>query len=167
MTAGPRSEAMRVGVREQAPAEAQPLARLVPVILAVLAVVGLGISGYLTMTHYAEKPIECGGLGGQCDYVNSSEYAAVAGIPVSVLGLLAYTGLLTTALAWAARPASDIWPVAYWGMALAGAGYAGYLTYVELEILHAICAWCVASAVVLTLSLLLSTAYLLWGQESG
>jgi uncharacterized membrane protein len=80
---------------------------------------------------------------------------------------MAYSGLLAVALVWAARPYSEVWPVAYWGMALAGAGYAGYLTYVELEILHAICAWCVASAIVLTLSLVLATAYLLWAQEAG
>jgi uncharacterized membrane protein len=143
------------------------IARIAPLVFAALAFVGLGISGYLTMTHYADKPIECGGLGGQCDFVNSSDYAAVAGIPVAVLGLMSYSGLLVVALIWAARPYSEVWPVAYWGMALAGAGYAGYLTYVELEILHAICAWCVASAIVLTLSLVLATAYLWWAQEPG
>jgi uncharacterized membrane protein len=149
------------------PATSLSLARFAPFVFVLLAIAGLGISGYLTMTHYADKPIECGGLGGQCDYVNSSDYASVAGIPVAVLGLMAYSGLLAVALIWAARPYSDVWPVAYWGMALAGDGYAGYLTYVELEVLHAICAWCVASAIVLALSLVLSTAYLLWGQEAG
>lgn len=138
------------------------IARIAPLLFATLAIVGLGISAYLTATHYADKPIVCAGLG-QCDYVNSSEYASVAGIPVSVLGILAYSGLLGTALVWAFRPRSEFLPVAYWGMALAGAGYAGYLTYVELDILHAICVWCVVSAVVLTLSLLLATGYLLWG----
>jgi uncharacterized membrane protein len=140
-------------------------ARAAPLGFAALAIVGLGISGYLTATHYADKTIVCGGLG-ECDYVNSSKYASVAGIPVSVLGILAYAGLLGTAAVWALKPRSEIWPVAYWGMALAGAGYAGYLTYVELEILHAICVWCVVSAIVLTTSLILSTAYLVWGPES-
>jgi uncharacterized membrane protein len=68
-----------------------------------------------------------------------------------------YLALTAAALFWALRPGSETRMVAYWGMALAGAGYAGYLTYVELEILHAICVWCVASATVLTLSLLLAT----------
>ena len=142
-------------------------ARFLPLLLAGLALFGLGISGYLTATHYADKPIVCAGLG-QCEYVNSSAYASVAGVPVSLMGILAYAGLLAAALLWLSRPGSESWPVMYWGMALAGAGYAGYLTYVELEILHAICVWCVVSAVVLTTSLLLSTAYLLFGSpEAG
>lgn len=134
--------------------------RALPLGLSGLAVLGLGISTYLTLTHYARKSIVCAGLG-ECDYVNSSQYASVAGIPVSVLGILMYAGLLAAALAWAWRHQSEALPVVYWGMALAGAGYAGYLTYVELGILHAICVWCVASATVLAVSLVVSTAALL------
>jgi uncharacterized membrane protein len=137
---------------------------MLPAAFLALALFGLGISIYLTATHYADKTIVCGGLG-QCDYVNSSEYAEVAGIPVSVLGILAYAGLVAAAGVWLVRPRSDFWPVVYWGMALAGAGYAGYLTYVELAILHAVCVWCVVSATILTISLVLSTATLLRGHE--
>ena len=68
---------------------------------------------------------------------------------------------LASALAWLVWYRSEVLPIVYWAMALAGAGYAGYLTYVELDILHAICVWCVASATVLTLSFLISTAVLL------
>jgi uncharacterized membrane protein len=135
--------------------------RALPLALSALAMLGLGISTYLTLTHYAKKSIVCAGLG-ECDYVNSSQYASVAGIPVSLLGILMYAGLLTAALAWAWDHRSEALPVVYWGMALAGAGYAGYLTYVELGILHAICIWCVASATVLALSLIVSTAALLF-----
>jgi uncharacterized membrane protein len=132
----------------------------VPLALSTLAAAGVGISSYLTIVHYGKKEIACAGLG-QCDYVNSSQYASVLGIPVSVLGLLMYGALLAAALAWLARPRSETLPVVYWGLALAGAGYAGYLTYIELAVLHAICIWCVASAIVLATSLALSSAVLL------
>ncbi len=138
--------------------------RLTPIVLATLAAFGVAISTYLAVTHFGDRPIVCAGLG-QCDYVNSSDYASVAGIPVSVLGIFLYAGLLSLASLWAIRPENDLWPIAYWGMALAGAGYAGYLTYVELAILHAICVWCVVSAIVLATSLLLSTAALVRGNE--
>lgn len=161
-----RSPALRRSHAFPAGAGSALFPRLVPFALAGLAIFGIGISGYLAATHYADKPIVCGGLG-QCDYVNSSEYASVAGIPVSLLGVAMYSGLFAAAALWALRPGSDFWPVAYWGMALAGAGYAGYLTYVELEVLRAICVWCVVSAVVLALSLLISTAYLLLAQVGG
>jgi uncharacterized membrane protein len=89
--------------------------------------------------------------------VNSSEYASVGGVPVSGLGTLLYLTMALTAIAWSRRAEVDWLPIAYWGLALAGAGYTAYLTYVELWVLHAICVWCVTSAVLLTLSLVLAS----------
>jgi uncharacterized membrane protein len=129
-------------------------------IFVVLAIIGLGIATYLSATHLLEKSIECGGAG-ECDYVNASDYAHIAGVPVALLGLALYGTLLAIAVQWYRAPESELWPVVYWGVVLSGAGYAGYLTYVELEVLHAICLWCVASAIVLLMSLALSTAMLL------
>ena len=137
-----------------------------PFALVALGLAGLGISSYLVLTHYGKKPIACAGVG-ECNYVNSSEYASVGGVPVSLLGLGMYVCLTVAAVYWSSRPQDETRMVAYWGLALAGAAYAGYLTYVELEILHAICVWCVASAVVLTLSLLLSTAALFLVPENA
>jgi len=130
--------------------------RRVPVLLVALGVAGFAIGSYLTAAHWGDQPIACGGVG-DCGYVNSSEYASVGGLPVSGLGALLYLVMAVTALAWSLRGDVDWLPVAYWGLALAGAGYAAYLTYVELWVLHAICVWCVTSAVLLALSLLLAS----------
>jgi uncharacterized membrane protein len=136
------------------------MSRTTPSLLAALAVAGLAVSSYLAITHWGGRPISCAGVG-DCGYVNSSAYATLAGMPVSGLGAMLYAGLLAGALAWWWRP-DDVRPqVAYWGMALAGFGYAGYLTYVELYVLDAICIWCMTSAAILTLSLALSTWALL------
>ena len=132
----------------------------VPVVLGVLAAAGLGVSSYLTATHWGDKEIACAGVG-DCNYVNSSAYATIGDVPVSLLGVLLYLGLLGSALAWALRPGDDRVPVLYWGLAVAGVGYAAYLTYVELFVIEAICVWCVVSAVILTSSLLVATAHLL------
>ncbi len=67
--------------------------RKLPYLLVLLAGAGLSISLYLAVTHYGKKPIACGGIG-QCDYVNSSEYASVGGIPVSLLGVGLYAALI-------------------------------------------------------------------------
>lgn len=136
-----------------------------PYVLACLSLAGLGVSGYLTYSHYADSTIVCAGLG-QCDYVNSSDYAKLASIPVALLGMFAYGALLGAAVAWVRKPSDDVWPVAFWGLALAGAGYAGYLTYVELAVLKAICIWCVVSAIMLVSTLVLSSAYLFLSRES-
>jgi len=130
-----------------------------PYLFVLLGCIGLGISVYLAATHYGKKPIACGGLG-ECDYVNSSEYASVGGVPVSLLGVGLYASLVASALLWSRRPLDERRMVLYWGLALSGAGYAAYLTYVELAVLHAICVWCVVSAVLLALSLALATAAL-------
>ena len=136
--------------------------RPLPLLLAALSLVGLGIASYLTVAHWGDQPIACGGVG-DCNLVNSSEYATVAGLPVSALGGALYLGLALTAALWVRRARDDRLPVMYWGLALAGAGYALYLTYVELAILHAICVWCVTSAAILSVCLALSSWAVLFG----
>lgn len=130
--------------------------RRIPIVLVLLGVAGAAIGSYLTLAHWGDQPIACGGVG-DCGYVNSSEYASVGGVPVSGLGALLYAAMTLTAIAWARHAEVDWLPIAYWGLALAGAGYAAYLTYVELWVLHAICVWCVTSAVLLGLSLLIAS----------
>ena len=130
-----------------------------PYVLVALALGGLAISLYLVTTHLGDKPIACAGVG-DCAAVNSSVYASIGGVPVSFLGVGLYVSLATLAYVWSRDPSDDRRMVAYWGMALSGAGYAAYLTYVELTILHAICVWCVASATILATSLALATAAL-------
>ena len=136
------------------------MSRGLPLLLAALAGWGLAVRAYLTITHWGGTPLACAGVG-DCEYVNSSPYATLAGVPVSGLGGLLYAGLVLSALAWWWRPVDPRLPVVYWGIALAGFGYAGYLTYVELYVLDAVCVWCMTSAAILTLSLALSTAALL------
>jgi uncharacterized membrane protein len=129
---------------------------------AVLALAGIGIAGYLTYVHYAElEPFCVGGTGG-CERVQSSPYAELAGIPVALLGLLAYV----TVLASLALPEAPGRMVAAF-VSLVGFGFSAWLTYVELEKLDAVCQWCVASALVMTALAAVSVARLLRGAERG
>jgi uncharacterized membrane protein len=132
----------------------------VPALLLALSVAGLGVSSYLTYTHWADTSIACGGLG-NCDVVNDSEYAEIAGIYVGFLGALFYLALIATALAWLWwRPSGLAWPVlAFWGLSVGGILYSAYLTYVELFVLDAICVYCVASAAIILAAFLISTAW--------
>ncbi len=121
----------------------------------VLAVVGLGVAAYLTYVHYEGiKPV-CG-LGGNCEKVQTSEWSKVAGVPVALLGLLGYAGILAALLVDTenARIAAALF-------ALAGFGFSAYLTYRELFSIDAICPWCVASAVIMTLLAIVTTARLM------
>jgi uncharacterized membrane protein len=74
----------------------------------------------------------------------------MAGVPVSLMGLLFFLGLLSLCAARLARGESqDVWakPLAF-SMTLGGTAFVSYLTYVELFVIDAICVWCVATAII-------------------
>lgn len=122
-------------------------------LLLALTVLGVGISLYLTyVAIWEEGNAFCTGIG-DCVRVQQSRYARVAGVPVAVLGLGMYTGLLTMLVLRRWRPGFLPRPLAVWTVALAAGGvvYSAYLTWLELAIIEAICVWCVGSATVVTM----------------
>jgi uncharacterized membrane protein len=127
---------------------------------AVLALVGVGIAGYLTWVHYAGLDPVCVGGGGGCEQVQASRWAELAGVPVALLGLVAYA----TILASLALPDELGRSVAAF-VSLVGFGFSAWLTYVELEKINAVCQWCVASALVMTALAAVSVARQLRGAE--
>ena len=141
---------------------APALALAVPALLLALSVGGLGISSYLAYTHWADASIACGGVG-NCNFVNNSRYAELAGMPVALLGALNYAAMIATAVVWLwLRPPGLAWPVmVFWGLSVGGTLYSAYLTYVELFVLEAICIYCVASASVMLASFLISTGWVI------
>ena len=121
----------------------------------VLALIGLGVAAYLTYVHYEGVEPVCG-LGGDCEKVQTSEWAYLAGVPVALLGLIGYAVILATLFIEREEAL-----VAGALVALVGFGFSAYLTYRELFTIDAICPWCVASAVILTLLAIIMTARLL------
>jgi uncharacterized membrane protein len=110
----------------------------------VLCVLGIGDAGYLTYVHYAGLKVLCLSSGG-CETVQASRWAKLDGIPVSVLGLMGYIGILGSL---AIR--TELGRAAAFAIALIGFGFSMYLTYRELFTIKAICQWCVGSAVLMT-----------------
>ena len=111
----------------------------------VLAVLGVAVASYLTYIHYEGIDPVCG-LGGNCEKVQTSPWSELAGIPVALLGLIGYALILASA--WVRGDAGRLAGAV---LALSGCGFSAYLTYRELFTIDAICQWCVASAVVMTL----------------
>jgi uncharacterized membrane protein len=120
-----------------------------------LSVIGLGIAGYLTYVHYAGISPVCEIAHG-CEKVQTSQWSKVAGVPVALLGLLGYVGILGATLA---RGETALTAAA--GTALIGAGFSVYLTYREVFTIHAICIWCVGSAVLMVALAIVTTVRLL------
>ncbi len=123
----------------------------------VLAVAGLLDAAYLTYIKLAHRVAACAGIG-DCETVNASVYSEIHGIPIALLGALAYLVILVLL---ALEERSERWAVwsafGVFGISLTGVLYSAYLTYIEVAVLHAICPFCVFSAVVLVLILLMST----------
>lgn len=132
----------------------------------VLTLAGIGIAGYLSYVKlFGLKPY-CADLG-DCDAVQSSPYAELFGIPVAILGLGAYLALL--ALWWAKqtnwRGLGQLARTGFFFVSLVGVLFSAYLTYLEIWVIRAICPWCVASAIVLTLLFVLSLLDMMGSRE--
>jgi uncharacterized membrane protein len=137
-------------------ARRRPRPRPLTVAIAVISLAGVAIATYLTILHYAGSDPVCVGGGGGCHVVQSSDYAELAGIPVSLIGLVGYVALGLSLLV-PGEPGRALGM----GLALAGAGFSLYLTYLELWVIDAICQWCVASAILMVLLAILMTIRLL------
>jgi uncharacterized membrane protein len=127
----------------------------------VLAVVGIGVAGYLTYVHYRGISPLCE-IGHGCEKVQSSQWSKLGGVPVALLGLIGYLGILAALLARgeAARMAAAL-------LALVGAGFSLYLTYREVFTIHAICQWCVASAIILVALAIITVTRWLQAEPEG
>ena len=121
-------------------------------VLLVLAVLGALISAYLTWTHFAGLTPVCTGSGEGCQTVQSSRYASVLGIPVALLGLIAYGGLIFSTALWRETGI-------YLGLliSLVGTLFSAYLTYLEIFVIGALCQWCLASAAIMLAALICAT----------
>lgn len=131
---------------------------LAPVAL-LLVVVGIADATYLTIAHYTTPVVlSCPDTGViNCAKVTTSSYSAILGIPLAVLGLVFFVGMLPFQLPVAWRSANP------WvrGLRLAGAAsgvlMVFWLLYVELYKLNAICLYCTA-AHILTVALFVVVA---------
>ena len=129
-------------------------------LLLTLSLVGAGIAVYLTAVHYENAPLICSTRGLiDCSRVLSSPYSVVPGttMPITVPGLawcavsavLAIVGLrlLRPQVRHRIQQAQFAW-------SLLGMLTVLYLVYVELVLLHTICAWCTALHVIILIMLL-------------
>jgi uncharacterized membrane protein len=130
--------------------------------LILLAIAGLGVAGYLTYVHYAGISPVCT-TGGSCEKVQTSAYSRLLGIPVALIGLVGYVAILATLLARETEATRG----AVMALTMTGFAFSAYLTYREIYSIHAICEWCVSSAIVLTAMTPVSIAWFLHPSAGG
>ena len=117
---------------------------------ALLSLVGLLVAIYLTLFKLGViGQLACSGLG-SCETVQTSRWALFLGFPVAAWGAGFYALTLALALAglqprWA--EARSI-PLALAALSAWGVAFSAWLTALELFVIHAICQFCVGSAVI-------------------
>ena len=120
-------------------------------ILAALALAGIFVALYLTL-------FKLGAIGeltcsvGSCEQVNTSRWSTFLGFPVAAWGVAFYlatfaVSVLSTTDRWLGDPQISRVMV---GLTGTGVLFSAWLTYLELFVIHAICIWCVVSAVIVT-----------------
>lgn len=127
----------------------------------ILAVLGIMDSTYLLIYKISKNNAMCLGSG-DCSTVNASRYSMIYGIPVSLLGILAYLAILIILiLEFRTILSSENATYLVFGSSLVGVLFSVYLTYVEFFVIHAVCPFCIVSAIIITLIFIISTIKLI------
>ena len=126
-------------------------------LVALVALAGVFVASYLTL-------YELGYIGtlacavGSCETVQTSKWATLFGFPVGAWGVAYYLFVLALALAGLTGPLVDSRRLSEILLGVTGFGlvFSLWLTYLELFVIHAICQWCVISAILAAVLFILS-----------
>jgi len=126
-----------------------PVDRWVAPFTTGVTLAGTAVSLYLTIAHYSDPDLLICSDGGtvNCSAVTSSDQSLFLGIPVALLGLLWFAGMVVLCLPLAWRSTSRLVHQARIAGAVAGIGFVLWLIYAELIIVGAICLWCTVAHV--------------------
>jgi uncharacterized membrane protein len=120
------------------------------------AALGVGVAAYIAIAESGGGSPVCLAGGTGCRTVAESSYSHVAGVNIAIFGAVGYLLLLGTAFF-----ANDLARFGGFVVSLGGFGYSIFLTYIEIFKIEAICQWCVASAVLMTILFLLGATRLI------
>ena len=121
-------------------------------IVAVLSLAGIFVALYLLLYKLGLiGALSCNV--GSCETVNTSKWATFLGLPVAGWGVAWYVGMFVLALVSTGERFADSLVISLVLLLVATTGllFSIYLTYLELFRIHAICQWCVVSAILVTI----------------
>jgi uncharacterized membrane protein len=122
--------------------------------IAAVALVGATIAAYLTYVHYSHTAPIC--VSGGCETVQKSKYAELAGVPVALLGLIAYIAIIvTTAVRGTVAAFAGVL------ISFSGVAFSAYLLWAQLGPIGAICQWCLGNDVVISIVAILCVVRML------
>lgn len=110
----------------------------------VCAFVGFLDATYLTASHLAGKVPTCT-ISGDCAQVLTSSYSKVAGVPLALFGMAYYAAAVLLGIAYIDRLSPKTLAFMLY-LSFAGMAGSGFLVYLQLGVLHSVCAYCMISA---------------------
>jgi len=122
---------------------AKPRLAKLPIVAALVAIVGLVDSIYLTIHHYTAEPVPCSIIEG-CEMVLTSAYATIADIPIALFGAIAYLDAFVFAVLWAMG--KSFARLLFGVQSIAMATVSIWLIYVQAAKINAFCQFCMLSA---------------------
>ena len=128
-------------------------------VVGMLAFIGVFLSTYLTLYKLGYLgELQC--AVGSCETVNTSRWATFFGLPVAAWGLGFYVATLGLVMLGIQERYADSRGVSIALVAMTGWGvlFSGWLTYLELFVIDAICMWCVISAIIVAIMFFVSLA---------
>jgi uncharacterized membrane protein len=116
-----------------------------PLLAAVVALVGLADAVYLTIHHYTATAVPCG-ESFDCGAVLNSQYAEVGGVPLAIFGAAAYFAAFSLAIlaAFGNRSTWMLFGVQVSLMLI----FTAWLVYLQAFVIEAFCQFCLLSAAV-------------------
>ena len=112
-----------------------------------LSLIGIVLTGYLTLTGWMGGEAAFCGEGSSCDLVQGSRWGTFLGIPTSFLGMATYLAL--GHFAYREKRPGRRW-IFLWVISLVGTAYSLYLTGISYFVIQAFCVYCLISLVLMS-----------------
>ncbi len=122
------------------------------------AIIGFSDSIFLSYKHFAAAVPPCLTNGGRCGDVLAGAYSSFLGVPLSVLGVIYYSLIISGIVFCLTYQTYSYLRLVAW-VAIGGFFFSGYLIYLQLFVIRALCPYCVLSA---TVSAVLMVASIVW-----
>jgi uncharacterized membrane protein len=131
----------------------------------ILSIVGIFDTTHLTIKRYTQESINCSIFEG-CDFVTTSVYSTIFGVPVAVLGIIFYVSIFTLSVLYL-RSKNRKFLVSILGLSSVGFLMSVWFVYAQVFILESICSYCMLSAILSTTIFILSLIVVLKSKDNS
>ncbi len=120
----------------------------------ILSFIGFSDAVYMTVVHYQGQLPECSAIEG-CAELAMSTYSTIGSVPVALFGVIFYTIMLVIGARWLDSRKKRIFKKTPY-ITVPAFAITLWLMYLMVFVIHALCIYCLISAISTTLLMLIS-----------